>query len=289
MTATPIYSMYRLVCNSPDCGGIAIAHMPELIDQDFKTNTTTHTHAYYEILWFEEAGGVHTVDFQDYPIEKNTLLFLSPGQMHRFDGVTKHRGYSIILCTDFFERYSDATDFVRCSLFHTDDQSPSATLPEHAVASIRLIMEKMLKEQNEALFGDQEMLRLLARMLLIELHREVVFTGQKQLVEANVNERLFARFRNLLEQEYMHIHQVSEYADRLGISTKKLTAAVKEVTGQTPLYYINERLLIDSKRLLRFSDLMVKEISYQLGFNDPSNFVKFFKRQTGHLPSDFQF
>ena len=119
---TPLYSMYRLVCNSPDCGGIAIARMPQLIDQDFTTNTTSHTHAYYEILWFEEAGGVHTVDFEDYPIQANTLLFITPGQMHRFDGVTKHKGYSVILCTEFFERYRDATDFVRCSLFHSDLQ-----------------------------------------------------------------------------------------------------------------------------------------------------------------------
>ena len=285
---TPLYSMYRLVCNSPDCGGIAIARMPQLIDQDFTTNTTSHTHTYYEILWFEEAGGVHTVDFEDYPIQANTLLFITPGQMHRFDGVTKHKGYSVILCTEFFERYRDATDFVRCSLFHSDDQSPYGTLPEASVPLVRTIMDKMLEEQSEVQYGNQEMLRLLARILLLELHRTIIRKNTLSKNEPSASERLFVKFRNLLEEEYMHLHLVSEYAERLDVSTKTLTNAVKSVTNQTPLEYINERLLLDSKRLLRFSDLMVKEIAFQLGFNDPSNFVKFFKRQTGYLPSDFQ-
>ena len=285
---TPLYSMYRLVCNSPDCGGIAIARMPQLIDQDFTTNTTSHTHAYHEILWFEEAGGVHTVDFEDYPIQANTLLFITPGQMHRFDGVTKHKGYSVILCTEFFERYRDATDFVRCSLFHSDDQSPYGTLPEASVPLVRTIMDKMLAEQSEVQYGNQEMLRLLARILLLELHRSIIRKHTLSKNEPSASERLFVKFRNLLEEEYMHLHLVSEYAERLDVSTKTLTNAVKSVTNQTPLEYINERLLLDSKRLLRFSDLMVKEIAFQLGFNDPSNFVKFFKRQTGYLPSDFQ-
>ena len=285
---TPLYSMYRLVCNSPDCGGIAIARMPQLIEQDFTTNTTSHTHAYYEILWFEEAGGIHTVDFEDYPIQSNTLLFLTPGQMHRFDGETKHKGYSVILCTEFFERYRDATDLVRCNLFHSDNQSPCGTLPEASVPLVRTIMEKMLHEQSEAQYGNQEMLRLLARILLLELHRNAIRKNAIKPNEQSVSERLFVKFRNLLEQEYTHLHLVSEYAERLDVSTKTLTNAVKSVTGQTPLEYINERLLLDSKRLLRFSDLMVKEIAFQLGFNDPSNFVKFFKRQTGYLPSDFQ-
>ena len=245
---TPLYSMYRLVCNSPDCGGIAIARMPQLIEQDFTTNTTSHTHAYYEILWFEEAGGIHTVDFEDYPIQSNTLLFLTPGQMHRFDGETKHKGYSVILCTEFFERYRDATDLVRCNLFHSDNQSPCGTLPEASVPLVRTIMEKMLHEQSEAQYGNQEMLRLLARILLLELHRNAIRKNAINPNEPSVSERLFVKFRNLLEQEYTHLHLVSEYAERLDVSTKTLTNAVKSVTGQTPLEYINERLLLDSKR-----------------------------------------
>ena len=149
-------------------------------------------------------------------------------------------------------------------------------------------MEKMLHEQSEAQYGNQEMLRLLARILLLELHRNAIRKNAINPNEPSASERLFVKFRNLLEEEYMHLHLVSEYAERLDVSTKTLTNAVKSVTGQTPLEYINERLLLDSKRLLRFSDLMVKEIAFQLGFNDPSNFVKFFKRQTGYLPSDFQ-
>jgi len=92
----------------------------------------------------------------------------------------------------------------------------------------------------------------------------------------------------LLEREFMHLHLVSDYAARLSVSTKTLTLAVRACTGQTPLQMIDDRLVLEAKRLLRLSDLTVKEIAYHLGFDSPSNFVKFFRRHTGFQPGEYQ-
>ena len=74
----------------------------------------------------------------------------------------------------------------------------------------------------------------------------------------------------------------------MNISTRTLSNSVNESSRSTPLKMINERITLEAKRLLLYSSLKIKEIGYELGFDDPSYFVKFFKRQTGFLPADFR-
>jgi len=288
MQSASIYSMYRMVCSAPDCGGIVVEPMPELLEHDQVTNFQSHTHLFYEIIWFQESGGVHTVDFQDYPVEANMLFFLTPGQVHRFDGQTRHKGYSIKICSDFFDRSCEDSDLIRYSVFHVPSDIPYATLDGDAVAVVQRLVQQMQNEQESHEFGHQEMLRLLARILLIEIRRFARQPDNNALPVEAPAYRLFIRFRRMLEEEYNRLHLVSEYAERLNVSTKTLTNAVRLSANQAPLAFINDRITLEAKRLLRFSNLMVKEIAYHLGFDDPSNFVKFFKRQTGYLPGDFQ-
>jgi len=287
MLSTSLYSMYRMVCNAPQSGGISVEHMPELIDQDPQTNLHAHTHAFYEILWFQEGGGLHSIDFREYPVRANSVFFLAPGQVHRFVGEERLQGYSIKICADFFET-TDEQDLIRYSVFHSAGDAPYAMLDEQAAEIIGKVVRQMQKEQQSEEFGHQEMLRLLARILLIDVRRYAHREGETPLPDRAPAFRLFIRFRRMLEEEYIHLHSVQDYADRLDVSSKTLTNAVKMATGQTPLAFINDRIILEAKRLLRFSNLMVKEIAYHLGFDDPSNFVKFFKRQTGYLPGDFQ-
>ena len=83
-------------------------------------------------------------------------------------------------------------------------------------------------------------------------------------------------------------HTVKEYAEDLNISTKTLTNYIYESTHTTPLKLINERIILEAKRQIQFSSIKIKEIAYILGFDDPSYFVKFFKRETGVLPASLR-
>ena len=74
----------------------------------------------------------------------------------------------------------------------------------------------------------------------------------------------------------------------LNVSTKTLTNCVYESSHSTPLKIINDRVILEAKRQLLHSSLKIKEIAFYLGFEDPSYFVKFFKRQTGYLPAEFR-
>ena len=92
----------------------------------------------------------------------------------------------------------------------------------------------------------------------------------------------------MVEKEYAHLHTVQEYADRLNVAIRTLHKSVNECSGRTPLALINDRIILEAKRMVRYTNLMIKEISAELGFEDPSYFVKLFKRHTGFLPSEFR-
>ena len=96
------------------------------------------------------------------------------------------------------------------------------------------------------------------------------------------------KVRQLIEKNYRKVHTVSEYARMLGVSTKTLTNCSFDSSHKTPLQLINARLTLEAKRLLRFTDMSSKEVAYHIGFEDPSYFVKFFKRQTSLSPLEFR-
>lgn len=96
------------------------------------------------------------------------------------------------------------------------------------------------------------------------------------------------RFRQLLEKHFRKIHTVKEYAEMLHVSTRTLSHYVAQSAHLTPLQVINDRVVLEAKRQLQHSTLSIKEIGYQLGFEDPSYFVKFFKRMTGQMPKEFR-
>ena len=282
---------YTTVCDTPSGIGFLIDRMPDFFDTDPMDQSLAHVHTFYEIIWFREAGGTHTVDFQTFPIEANSLFFLSPGQVHHFDGVTRHQGLLLKFCTDFLSDEKTGEDiFIKYDIFNAFDAVPYCTIREdYVVSELLSIISRMQTElTRDGSFGHLEMLRSLVRIFLILVHRYGRRQDAPQLSTTRPSHLLFVRFRQLLEQNFTHLHAVSDYAEALHVSTKTLSNSIAECSGKAPLAFINDRILLEAKRLLRFPDMRVREVGYQLGFDDPSYFVKFFKRGTGFLPSDFK-
>jgi AraC-like DNA-binding protein len=95
-------------------------------------------------------------------------------------------------------------------------------------------------------------------------------------------------FNQLVDHRFKEIHQVKEYAELLGESPVVLNRAVKSLTGKTPGELIVERLILEAKRLLLYSDLSNKEVAYKLNYEDPSYFARIFRKKTGNTPSEFR-
>ncbi|MCR5312076.1 MAG: AraC family transcriptional regulator [Bacteroidaceae bacterium] len=290
MEISELSKIYQSVCEAPGGDGLNIVFMPDLFEQD-PDNMIPHVHTFYEIIWFWDGEGKHTVDFQDYELEANSMFFLSPGQVHHFDGKTRHRGVTIKFCTNFLkDEQADEDIFIKYNVFNAFDSSPYCVIENtEIVEELKLIIQKMLDEHNNMrAFGHTDMLRSLVKIFLINVQRYGNRRGSLPLDSVKPSHRLFVMFRKLVETHFISMHTVKEYADNLNVSTKTLSNSVQECASKSPLTFINDRIILEAKRMLRYTDLMVKEIAFRLGYEDPSYFVKFYKRQTGYLPSEFR-
>lgn len=283
--------IYNISCDVLDSESLRIEHLPDMFDHDTIDSSQPHVHTFYEIIWFTEAGGVYTVDFHDYDIQANSIFVLSPGQVHCFDGKTRHKGVVLKFRTDFLDDMNaDKESFVKYSIFNAFYSSPYYLVSNPEIArELQELTRKMDGEQaQDTGFGHQELLRSLVKIFLINVYRYGSRHGSPQLDTMKPSHRLFVMFRNMLEQKFSTMHLVQDYADNLNVSAKTLSNSVKECADKAPLTFINDRISLEAMRLLRFTDLRIKEIAYRLGYDDPSYFVKFFKRQTGIQPSEFR-
>lgn len=249
-----------------------------------------HIHSFYQIIWFRKGTGVHYVDFKEYPVADNTMFFISPGQIHYFETGRQVEGVVIHFNESFLsDEGSSENVFLKYNVFNAFDASPYYLIRRENAGKLALLVNEMEEEtRNEGLFAHSDLLKYLIKMLLIYVQR----TGERghglPLCINNAANRTFVRFRQSLEHHYRSMHTVKEYAAHLNVSTKTLTNCVYESSHSTPLALINDRIVLEAKRQLLHSSLKVKEIAFQLGFEDPSYFIKFFKRCVGCLPAEFR-
>lgn len=282
--------MQIAVCSQPDGNGFSIEHMPEMFNIGEFDNAKPHFHHFYEILWFQRGEGTHTVDFMPYEVKENTVFFLSPGQIHHFDHNGGYEGVSIKMCTNFLrDEGGERKLFVKYNAFHAYDALPYYRIDAQTASSLSTIVQLMEEEERCAeAFGNTDVIKALLRVFLIRIQRHGQRDGVLQLDNLKPAHLLFIRFRQMVEQNYHQLHTVQEYASRLGVAQRTLGKCVNECAGTSPLAFINGRVILEAKRMVKYSNLMVKEIAYRLGYDDPSYFVKFFKRQTGFLPHQFR-
>lgn len=179
--------------------------------------------------------------------------------------------------------------FLKYDVFNAYDSIPYYRVSSHEEERLMRIVEEMKREYTlTGAFAHKDYMQYLVRLFLIRVQRNGERNPLPKLYVSSVANQAFVRFRQLLEQHFHEAHTVHEYADMLSISSRTLTKYVGQSVHQTPLLIINERIALEAKRLLLHSTLSVKSIGYRLGFEDPSYFVKFFKRMTGMMPSEFR-
>lgn len=296
METNELTAKYASVCSAPGGNGFRIEHMPDFFGTNEVDDCSPHVHSFYEILWFQDGYGHHTVDFMDYEVKPGTIFFLSPGQVHNFDTICQqandkgYRGVAIKMCTDFMRDEECANNlFLKYNVFHTYDTTPFYYIDEQTAVELQSLVEAMEDEaQRYGEFGNIDMLKSLLRIFLVKIHRYGTQEAPMHLDSLRPSHQLFIQFRKLVDQEYARLHTVQEYADRLHVAVRTLNKSVNECSQKSPLAFINDRIILEAKRLVRYSNMMIKEIAFELGYDDPSYFVKLFKRQTGYLPSDFR-
>ena len=264
-----------------------IEHYKELANGDFM-----HGHNFNMIMWIKKGEGTHYVDFEKYEIDRNTIFFLSPNNLHRYEATEADEGYSIIFTTDFLEHIDKSViGWIDHVLFSRNNGATLCYVSNETSERLETIITMMLEEQQTGYVKDMHVtcFASLLTLFLITISRECIWPSND--VNGKTNKHSFVVYTNFLkevENNFMKFHTVKYYCDKLGVSVSLLTKYTQEFEKRTPLKIIIERIIIAAKRMLRYSTLSIKEISLELGYDDPSYFSKFFKRYTGLLPADFR-
>lgn len=246
-----------------------------------------HSHSYYQIIWFFNGGGEHTVDFKTYEIKENTILFITKDQIHSFDDDLEIEGWLIHFNESFF-MHSDVDIFLKYNLFNTQ-QNPCYPISAEICNTVSNYMNLIKKElENRGRFGYEEVVRFLLKAMLINLERIHQKDPHKKLELNSLYELQFFKYKELIETHYKEGFSVNNYADLLNISSKTLTTITKNIVAKSPSLLIAERVILEAKRLLKFTTLQIGEVAFKIGFDDASYFVKYFKRHVGNSPRSYR-
>ncbi|MBM3436107.1 MAG: helix-turn-helix domain-containing protein, partial [Bacteroidetes bacterium] len=254
----------------------------ELLIKPHRTN-------FYHIFLFEKCQPKHWVDFEPIKIEPYTLLFINKDRVHQFDQLLNYEGNLLVFTEDFFCTNETDTKFLRSSILFNDlADKPTIKLNKPDFEKYINICESIAEELN--LPTDSAKPILLKNFLynfLLFAEREKRKQGFTELKKgADLDYTLL--FRDLLEQNFMKLKSVSDYTQLIFISEKRLGQATTKVLGKSPKEIINDRILLETKRLLVHTNLTIKEIGQNLGFEDPAYFVRYFKKNTETTPVEFR-
>lgn len=256
-------------------------------DKDYVT-TEPHRHGYYEIFYFPEAEGTHMIDFQTYPIKSQSLHFVSPGQVHLINRTGTTKGSVLLFSEAFFYFDSMSRDFLRqVSFLDIDSRHRVLALEGEFSVWVSELVHQVQTEYNGDDPNREAIIRSYINILLLKCKSR--FPEQAPVgIEARGQVHLVAQFRNLIDGQFQESHRVSDYAEKLSVSANHLNDVVKKATGRTAGELIQERVMLEAKRLMLYSMASAKEIAYTLGFNDPAYFSRFFKHHTGQSPDEFR-
>ncbi|MEO6167113.1 MAG: helix-turn-helix transcriptional regulator [Chitinophagales bacterium] len=244
-----------------------------------------HRHHYYTIIWIEKAKGIHHIDFKSYPLQSNTIFFIAPEQVHHLEIKGNPLGYVFLFTTDFLESNGIPQDFLSVlELFFACDEIMPVRLKPGQIPEMKMYANHIFTEFGSDNYLKQESIATWLKLLMIACKRVKEENSILNVPIQNSQSKIVKEFKQLLERNYSQHHKVSDYAGELHLSANYLNEVIKEETGHSAKDFIQDRIILEAKRLATHSDTSLKETAFQLGFDDPSHFSKFFRNCTA---SDF--
>jgi len=246
-----------------------------------------HRLKFYLTFFITGGKGKHFIDFQYYDYCRGMVIYISKEKVHAFDPSFDCEGESILFTETFFTKnLSDTERSIFNSLFNYHIHSPLNVLSSDQFANMERTFMSLREEfAHQADSFKPHILRNLLKQFLLQMER------LRNGPEGRLDFRHYNEFIALQKLLDNHMHQersVKFYAQKLGISTKKMNLITQSIANLASKDYITSRLVLEAKRLLVSSFDSIDEIGYRMGFEEPTNFVKFFKKESGQTPAAFR-
>ncbi|SDI38676.1 AraC-type DNA-binding protein [Ferrimonas sediminum] len=243
----------------------------------------------YMLILVTSGQGQHRIDFQNWPMVPGTLICVRPGQVQQWLTNNHYEADIILIAPDALPYHSGQQLPQQLSLLRFDEWHTLLSLPQGDAAQLgdefkrlRHDFEQYDGEELDAALIRHELMSLLLRIAKLQRLQPTVETGQSS------HGRTYRLFRQALELHFMEQRSVQFYGRALGYSESTLSRACLAAEGRSAKQVIDHRIALEAQRLLAHSTASVAEIAHQLGFSEPTNFVKFFRRLIGVTPTAFR-
>ncbi len=268
-----------------------ILKLEELFGKKYLDHSPYQLHLveFYVIILIEKGQGLHTIDFTDYQYKKGTLITIRKDQIHKFHkGNSSVKGTALLFTDEFLVSYLEKLEALKSlQLFNEFLGVPKIQLSGMELIQIldlvKRIEQEYLHVNDDYSLGiiRSELHILIAKLYRIKSRNNQIISNRKYLNE-------FINFQNLVEENATKFTQVKNYANIIGLSTKTLNTITRSIVNKSAKEFIDDICTKQIKRLLINTELSIKEIAYLSGFEETTNFYKYFKRQTQQTPEQFR-
>lgn len=244
---------------------------------------------YFSVILVTKGKGMVTADLSQYPFDGTCLMCFSLYQPFKIKSEGAFQGVMVNFHPDFFCLHKHRNE-VSCNgvLFNNIYDSPVTALTKDETELLLSTINGLKLELQNTGIAQTEVLISYLKILLINGSRIKLFQQQAEDASLTKTPVILDTLKNAIEEHFSSLHSAGEYADLLNISTAALNRVCKTHFNKTLSQLISDRIIIEAKRQLYLTDKPVKQIAYELGFNDEFYFSRFFKNHVAISPQFFR-
>jgi AraC family transcriptional regulator, transcriptional activator of pobA len=233
----------------------------------------------FGIIWIKNGSGSIKIDLEDYCINENMLVCISPRQLLKMCFTDNLCGFYISFSAEFLLMAEGQSDGSFMDILN-ERKNLTVIKPEKEMQNeMETVVAMMYKEFCNNGLMRMQVLKGLLKVFIIYLSGSMEVQEQE-----NLNDRdseMVRKFMILVKKQFLTKKMVSDYANELCVSPNYLNRIVKKISGFTASHHIQQLIVLEAKRQAMYSSLSMKEVAYFLGFNDYAHFSKFFKNNSG--------
>ena len=259
------------------------------LKEQLKTNRDIlmpHKHDFFFALLITKGSGTHTIDFVEYDVKPGRVFVISPGQVHDFNLSDDADGYLFFHTRSFYDSYSSTKKVQDYPFFCSIYNSPLITPHNKHLQKMEGLFAEIIEEFEQNYLMKFQRIHVLIEQLYIDLTR--IYLPQKHIDSQNQNYLSKVRkLEDLIDANFIKIKSPGEYAKKMHVSEKHLNRMCKECLNKTTSDLIADRIMLEAKRQLIYTNDTIAEIAEQLGYEDHSYFSRLFKKRCGKTPAEF--
>lgn len=281
----PVVPRYFLYGEPLQAADDSFVHLEDLDDRSRPAAWQIHPHAHadlHQVFWIRDGRGTVTAEGDAIAFTAPCAIIVPAGVVHGFVYEASSTGH-VLTISDRVLRLLTRDERTFLALF---EGVACLVLPE--AARFDAALDGIQQEQASAAPGQRVALAAHLSLALVGLARLASRHAVGEPKQLAAHARIVARFRSAIEEHYAENLSLPQYCAAIGVTMGRLRSACRTIAYATPGQMIADRLSLEAKRLLRYSDLPVSEIAYRLGFEDPAYFSRFFTRTVGSTPSAFR-